>query len=169
MTSVNKWIGIGNLTKDPVTRHTQDGKPITSFSIACNETWKTKDGERKQKAEFVDIVIFSEGLCRVAGQYLRKGSKCYVSGKLVTRKWQDKNTGADRYSTEVVLQGYSAELVLLGASSGAQNAGQSDYDDAPAAARTGGNYANKDLARTTDPNDPSDPGNYGLDGDRVPF
>ena len=139
MSSINKWIGIGNLTRDPVTRRTQDGKPIVSFSLACNERWKDRDGTRQEKAEFVNIVIFSEGLCGVAEKYLRKGSKCYVSGKLTTRKWQDKS-GVDKYTTEVVLQGFNAELVLLDGNNRTQESGKGsyankdtiDWDDAPA-------------------------------------
>ena len=167
--SVNKVILIGNLGADPEIRNTQDGKPIANLSVATSESWKDKQtGERREKTEWHRVVIFNEGLARIAQQYLRKGSKVFLEGQLQTRKWQDKS-GADRYSTEVVLQGFNSVLTMLdSANSGAQNGGQSDYDDAPAPARTGGNYANKDLART-DPNDPSDPGNYGLDGDRVPF
>ena len=139
MSSINKWIGIGNLTRDPVTRRTQDGKPIVSFSLACNEQWKDRDGNRQEKVEFVNIVIFSEGLCGVAEKYLRKGSKCYVSGKLTTRKWRDQS-GVDKYTTEVVLQGFNAELVLLDGNNRAQEPGKGNYtrkdtidwDDAPA-------------------------------------
>ena len=138
MTSVNRVILIGNLTRDPEVRQTQSGGQVVSFSLACNESWIDKaSGQRKDKAEFVNIVIFSEGLGKVAASYLKKGSKCYVAGKLTTRKWTDKN-GADRYSTEVVLQGFQAELVLLdskptGASGGNHAKKQaSDWDDAPA-------------------------------------
>lgn len=132
MSSINKVILIGNLTRDPVTRRTQDGKPIVSFSLACNEQWKDRAGAKQERVEFINIVIFSEGLCGIAEQYLKKGSKCYVSGKLTTRKWIDQS-GADRYSTEVVLQGFNAELVLLDGKS----------DDAP---KSKGNYANKDTS-----------------------
>ena len=169
--SVNKIILIGNLGADPEIRNTNDGKPIANLSVATSESWKDKQtGERREKTEWHRVVIFNEGLARIAQQYLRKGSKVYLEGAIQTRKFQDKNTGADRYSTEVVLQGFNSVLTMLdSANSGAQNTGQSDYDDAPAPARAGGNYANKDLARPADPNDPSDPGNYGLDSDRIPF
>ena len=135
MTSVNRWIGIGNLTRDPEVRQTQSGGQVVSFSLACNESWIDKaSGQRKDKAEFVNIVIFSEGLGRVAASYLKKGSKCYVAGKLQTRKWTDKN-GADRYSTEVVLQGFQSELVLLDSKPAGGNYADkqvADWDDAPA-------------------------------------
>lgn len=135
MSSVNKVILIGNLTRDPVTRRTQDGKPIVSFSLACNETWKAKDGERKEKTEFINVVIFSEGLAGIAEQYLKKGAKVYVEGAIKTRKWTDQS-GADRYSTEIVLQGFHASLVLLGGNhekpKGNYANKEVDWDDAPA-------------------------------------
>ena len=111
--SVNKAIIVGNLTADPETRRTQDGRPIVNFSVATNETWRDKStGERREKAEFHRVVIFSEGLAKVAEQYLNKGSKVYLEGQIQTRKWQDQS-GADKYTTEIVLQGFNASLVLL--------------------------------------------------------
>ena len=111
--SVNKVILIGNLCADPEVRHMQDGRPVVNMRIATNETWKDKQtGERKERAEFHSLVIFNEGLCRIAEQYLHKGSKVYVEGQLQTRKWQDQN-GNDRYSTEVVLQGFNSALTML--------------------------------------------------------
>ena len=113
MSSVNKVTLIGNLGADPEIRHTQDGRSIGNLRIATSESWKDKaTGERKEKTEWHTVTIFSEGLCKVAEQYLKKGSKVYVEGQLQTRKWQDKD-GNDRYSTEVVLQGYNATLVML--------------------------------------------------------
>lgn len=113
MSSVNKCILVGNLGADPEIRHTQDGRPICNLRIATSESWRDKaTGERKEKTEWHTVVIFSEGLCKVAEQYLRKGSKVYLEGQLQTRKWQDKE-GNDRYSTEVVLQGFNATLVML--------------------------------------------------------
>ena len=164
--SVNKIILVGNLGADPEIRHTQDGKPIANLSLATSESWKTKDGERREKTEWHRVVIFNEGLAKIAQQYLRKGSKIYIEGSIQTRKWQDKS-GTDKYTTEVVLQGFNSVLTMLDSASKSE-AGQSDYDDspAPAATATRGNYANKQLA---DPNDPSDPGNYGLADDKVPF
>lgn len=121
--SVNKVILVGNLGADPDVRQTKDGKPIVNLSVATSENWKDRNtGERREKTEWHRVVIFSEGLARVAQQYLKKGSKVYVEGQLQTRKWQDKD-GADRYSTEVVLQGFNSTLTMLdgrrdGASSG---------------------------------------------------
>src|SRR4051812_2049374 len=112
--SVNKVILVGNLGKDPEIRRTQDGRPIANLSIATSETWRDKNtGERKEKTEWHRVVIFNEGLCKVAEQYLKKGSKVYLEGQLQTRKWQDKD-GAEKFSTEIVLQGFGGTLVMLG-------------------------------------------------------
>ncbi len=111
--SVNKVILVGNLGADPEVRRTQDGRPIVNLRLATSESWRDKaTGERKEKTEWHRVVIFNENLCRVAEQYLKKGSKVYIEGQLQTRKWQDQS-GADRYSTEVVLQGFRGELTLL--------------------------------------------------------
>ncbi|MEP1443686.1 MAG: single-stranded DNA-binding protein [Hyphomicrobiales bacterium] len=111
--SVNKVILVGNLGADPEIRRTQDGRPIANLSIATSESWRDKNsGERRDKTEWHRVVIFSEGLCKVAENYLRKGSKVYLEGQLQTRKWQDQQ-GQDRYSTEVVLQGYASNLTML--------------------------------------------------------
>ncbi len=111
--SVNKVILVGNLGADPEVRHTQDGRPIVNLRVATTESWRDKNtGERRERTEWHRVVIFSEGLCRVAEQYLRKGSKVYLEGQLQTRKWQDQS-GADRYSTEVVLQGFGSSLQML--------------------------------------------------------
>ena len=111
--SVNKVILVGNLGADPDVRQTQDGRPIVNLSIATSESWKDRvSGERREKTEWHRVVIFSEGLCRVAESYLRKGSKVYLEGQLQTRKWQDQS-GQDRYSTEVVLQGFNSNLTML--------------------------------------------------------
>lgn len=116
--SVNKVIIVGNLGADPEIRRTQDGRPIANLNIATSETWRDKSsGERKEKTEWHRVVIFNEGLCKVAEQYLKKGSKVYVEGALTTRKWQDKD-GQDRYSTEVVLQGFGGTLTMLDGPSG---------------------------------------------------
>src|SRR3954462_6373287 len=122
--SVNKVILIGNLGADPEIKRTQDGRPIANLSIATSESWRDKNsGERKEKTEWHRVVIFSEGLCRIAEQYLKKGSKVYVEGQLQTRKWTDKDN-IERYSTEVVLQNFNSSLTMLegrggGAGSGA--------------------------------------------------
>lgn len=111
--SVNKVILIGNLGADPEVRHTQDGRPIVNLRVATSESWRDKQtGERKEKTEWHRVVIFSEGLAKIAQQYLRKGSKVYLEGALQTRKWQDQS-GQDRYSTEVVLQGFNSALTML--------------------------------------------------------
>lgn len=111
--SVNKVILIGNLGADPEVRHTQDGRPIVNLRLATTESWRDKNsGERREKTEWHRVVIFSEGLARVAEQYLRKGSKVYVEGSLQTRKWEDQS-GQERYTTEVVLQGFNSTLTML--------------------------------------------------------
>jgi single-strand DNA-binding protein len=111
--SVNKVILVGNLGKDPEIRRTQDGRPIANLSIATSETWRDKaTGERKEKTEWHRVVIFNEGLCKVAEQYLKKGAKVYIEGALQTRKWTDQQ-GVEKYSTEVVLQGFNSNLTML--------------------------------------------------------
>ena len=111
--SVNKVILVGNLGKDPESRSFQNGGKVVSFSIATSENWKDKNsGERKDKTEWHNVSIFSEGLARVAEQYLKKGSKVYLEGQLETRKWQDKD-GNDRTTTEVVLRNFNSSMVLL--------------------------------------------------------
>jgi single-strand DNA-binding protein len=111
--SVNKVILIGNLGADPEIRRTQDGRPIANLRVATSESWRDKNtGERKEKTEWHRVVIFNEGLCKIAEQYLKKGSKVYLEGALQTRKWQDKD-GQDKYSTEVVLQGFNSQLTML--------------------------------------------------------
>jgi single-strand DNA-binding protein len=134
--SVNKVILIGNLGADPEVRRTQDGRPIVNLRVATSDTWRDKTtGERKEKTEWHRVVIFSEGLAKVAEQYLKKGSKVYLEGALQTRKWQDKD-GQDRYSTEVVLQGFNSQLTMLDrASSGGASAGEDFGSPGPTAAR----------------------------------
>lgn len=126
--SVNKVILVGNLGFDPEIRRTQDGRPIVNLRLATTDTWRDKNtGERKERTEWHRIVIFNENLCKVAEQYLKKGAKIYVEGQLQTRKWQDQS-GQDRYSTEVVLQGFNGQLTMLdragnGAGGGAGSGG----------------------------------------------
>jgi single-strand DNA-binding protein len=129
--SVNKVILIGNLGKDPEIRRTQDGRPIANLSVATSETWRDKNtGERKERTEWHRVVIFNEGLCRVAEQYLKKGSKVYLEGQLQTRKWQDQS-GQDKYTTEVVLQGFNSQLTMLdrAGSGGTSELGSDDRSD----------------------------------------
>ena len=116
--SVNKVILVGNLGKDPEIRRTQDGRPIANLSIATSETWRDKGtGERKEKTEWHRVVIFSEPLCKIVEQYLKKGAKVYIEGALQTRKWTDQS-GVEKYSTEVVLQGFNSTLTMLDGRSG---------------------------------------------------
>ena len=111
--SVNKVILIGNLGADPEIRRTQDGRPIANLRLATSESWRDKaTGERKEKTEWHRVVIFSEGLCKIAEQYLKKGSKIYIEGQLQTRKYNDKD-GVEKYSTEVVLQNFNSTLTML--------------------------------------------------------
>ncbi len=133
--SVNKVILVGNLGRDPEIRRTQDGRPIANLRIATSESWKDKNsGERREKTEWHTVVIFNENLCKVVEQYLRKGAKVYIEGQLQTRKWQDQQC-QDRYSTEVVLQGFNGTLTMLdgragaGAGGGLAEGSQSDYSD----------------------------------------
>ncbi|SFJ88379.1 single-strand DNA-binding protein [Sphingomonas sp. NFR04] len=121
--SVNKVILVGNLGRDPESRAFQNGGKVVELRIATSESWKDRNsGERKEKTEWHTVKIFSEGLANVAERYLRKGSKVYLEGQLQTRKWQDQS-GADRYSTEIVLQGFNAQMVLLDGPGGGQGAG----------------------------------------------
>ena len=127
--SVNKVILVGNLGKDPETRRTQDGRPIVHLSVATSDTWRDKNtGERRERTEWHRVVIFSEPLCRVAEQYLKKGAKVYLEGSLQTRKWQDQS-GQDKYTTEVVLQRFRGELTLLDSRSGGGEARESFPDE----------------------------------------
>ncbi len=132
--SVNKVILVGNVGKDPEIRRTQDGRPIANINLATSESWRDKNsGEKKERTEWHRVVIFNENLCKVVEQYVKKGSKLYIEGQLQTRKWTDQ-AGVEKYSTEVVLQGFGGTLTMLdgarnGASAGGGMAesGQSDY------------------------------------------
>ena len=114
MAGVNKVILVGNLGDDPESRSLNNGGEVVNLRVATSETWKDKDGQRQERTEWHRVVIFNENLGRVAKSYLRKGSKVYLEGQIQTRKWQD-NSGQDKYSTEVVLQRFRGELVLLDA------------------------------------------------------
>ena len=138
--SVNKVILVGNLGKDPESRSFQNGGKVVSFTVATSENWKDRNsGERKEKTEWHNVSIFSEGLARVAEQYLKKGSKVYLEGQLETRKWQDQS-GNDRYTTDVVLRNFNSSMVLLdgrgegggaggGFGGGRSSGGGGGYDD----------------------------------------
>ncbi|MEM7695606.1 MAG: single-stranded DNA-binding protein [Pseudomonadota bacterium] len=111
--SVNKVILVGNVGNDPEIRRTQDGRPIANISLATTESWRDKNtGDRREKTEWHRVVIFQEGLCRIVEQYVKKGSKLYIEGALQTRQWEDQQ-GQKRYSTEVVIQGFSGSLQML--------------------------------------------------------
>ena len=126
--SVNKVILVGNLGKDPEARSMNNGGEVVSFTLATSETWNDRDGNRQEKTEWHNVVIFNENLGKVAKNYLRKGQKAYIEGQLQTRKWTDQN-GNDRYTTEVVLQRFRGELVLLsGRESGGQGGGSGGGD-----------------------------------------
>jgi single-strand DNA-binding protein len=142
--SVNKVILVGNLGRDPESRTFQNGGKVVNLRIATSETWKDRaTGERKEKTEWHSVAIFNENLARIAEQYLRKGSKVYIEGQLQTRKWQD-NSGQERYSTEIVLQGFNGTLTLLdkagegGARGGSGGGGWSDDDPGYGGGSTGG-------------------------------
>ena len=127
--SVNKVILVGNLGADPEIKRTQDGRPIANLSVATSDSWRDKaTGERKEKTEWHRVVIFSEGLCKIAEQYLKKGAKVYLEGQLQTRKWQDKD-GKDRYSTEVVLQNFNSTLTMLDSRGGGGSMSPDAGDD----------------------------------------
>lgn len=111
--SINKVTLIGNLGADPEIRRTTDGRPVANLRIATSESWKDKNtGEKREKTEWHRVVCFNDGLCKVIEQYTKKGSKVYIEGQLQTRKWKDKD-GVEKYSTEVVMQGFNSTLVLL--------------------------------------------------------
>ena len=149
--SVNKVILIGNLGADPEIRHTQDGRPIANLRVATSESWRDKaTGERREKTEWHRVVIFNEGLAKIAEQYLKKGSKVYLEGSLQTRKWEDQQ-GQERYTTEVVLQGFNAQLTMLdgrqrdGMGEGEQRGGDFGRSGPLGGASKGGTAFNKEL------------------------
>lgn len=140
MAGVNKVILVGNLGKDPVVRATNDGSKIVSFSLATSETWRDKaSGERKEKTEWHNIVIFNENIGKVAEQYLRKGSKVFVEGQMQTRKWTDKDN-QEKYTTEVVIGRFKGELTLLDSrgEGGGGASGGGDYSGNAGGGRSAG-------------------------------
>jgi single-strand DNA-binding protein len=133
--SINKVILVGNLGADPEIRRTQDGRPIANLRIATSESWRDRNtGERREKTEWHRVVVFNEGLCKVIEQYLKKGAKLYIEGALQTRKWTDQS-GQERYSTEVVLQGFNSTLTMLDGRSGGGSpewsVGEPERNEAP--------------------------------------
>ena len=134
MAGVNKVILVGNLGEDPEVRALNNGGEVVNMRVATSEQWKDRDGNKQERTEWHRVVIFNENLGKVAKSYLKKGSKVYLEGQIQTRKWQDQS-GADRYSTEVVLQRFRGELVLLdsrgsGGGGGYGGGGGGDYGDA---------------------------------------
>lgn len=139
--SVNKVILIGKLGADPELRHTQDGRAIANLRVATSESWRDKStGERREKTEWHRVVIFNEGLAKIAEQYLKKGSGVYLEGQIQTRKWTDKEN-IERYSTEVVLQGFGATLTMLDSPKG-NGAGEHSQEEAPRQRRPAGTRSN---------------------------
>src|SRR5688572_9065614 len=158
--SVNKVILVGNLGRDPEIRRTQDGRPIAQLSVATSENWRDKTtGERKEKTEWHRVVIWNEGLAKIAEQYLKKGSKVYLEGSLQTRKYTDQQ-GVEKYSTEVVLQGFNAQLTML--------------DRAGASGGSGSDYGSDDDFGSSSPSRARQPATAGAGGkrdmdDEIPF
>ena len=128
MAGVNKVILVGNLGADPESRSFANGGEVVNLRVATSETWKDKDGNRQEKTEWHSVAIFNENLGRVAKSYLKKGSKVYLEGQLQTRKWQDQS-GNDKYTTEIVLQRFRGELVLLDSREGGGGGGSRDFGD----------------------------------------
>jgi single-strand DNA-binding protein len=163
--SVNKVILIGNLGADPEIKRTQDGRPIANLRIATSETWRDRNsGERKERTEWHRVVIFNEGLCRIAEQYLKKGAKVYIEGQLQTRKWTDQS-GAEKYTTEVVLQNFNSALTMLeGRSGGGGGAGYGPDDS------TGGDFGSSGPSSAAPRRAPAPPaaGRHDMDDD-IPF
>ena len=156
--SVNKVILVGNLGSDPEVRTFPNGGKVCNFSVATSERWKDKNtGEQREKTEWHRIAIFNDGLVRVAEQYLRKGSSVYLEGQLQTRKWQD-NDGRDRYSTEVVLQGFNSNLTMLGGRN--DNASDGGFSSRPSGGASGG------MSQPSSSGPSFDSGNS---GDDIPF
>ena len=127
--SVNKVILVGNLGRDPEIRRLNSGDPVANLSVATSESWKDKQsGERKERTEWHRVAILNENLAKIAEQYLKKGSKVYIEGQLETRKWQDQS-GAEKYTTEIVLRPFRGELTLLDGRDGGSGGSGGGYDD----------------------------------------
>ena len=162
--SVNKVILIGNLGRDPEVRNFQNGGKVCNLRIATSENWKDRNtGERRERTEWHSVSILNEGLVRVAEQYLKKGSKVYIEGQLRTRKWQDKD-GNDRYSTEVVQQGFGSTLTMLDGRNGAQDGGQGGYGGSgySQGGSQGGGYDSGSQGYGSD-------AGHSIDDDEIPF
>ncbi len=172
--SVNKVVLIGNLGKDPEVRRLNNGEQVCNLRLATTETWRDKaSGERKERTEWHQVVIFNENLVRVAEQYLKKGSKVYVEGQIQTRKWTDQS-GVEKYSTEIVLQRFRGEMVLLDSRGGGGGGGSSDYGDdsfGGGGGFGGGAIEGRSGGRSDAPKRPAAPAGAGrrMDDDEIPF
>jgi single-strand DNA-binding protein len=145
--SLNKVLIIGNLGADPEVRRMNSGGPVVNLRVACSESWRDKStGERREKTEWVSVVIFNDNLAKVAENYLKKGSKVYLEGSLQTRKWQDKD-GNDKFTTEVVLQKFRGELVMLDGAKGG-SAGEPSQQREPQGGRPSEDFTSDDLDDT---------------------
>ena len=167
--SVNKVILVGNLGADPEIRRLNSGDPVVNLRIATSETWRDKNsGERREKTEWHNVVIFNDNLAKVAEQYLKKGAKVYIEGQLQTRKWQDQQ-GQDRYTTEVVLQKFRGELQMLD-SRGEGGGGQVGYDRGGGSFQGGGRSDFGSSGPSSDRGGSSSGGGYSRDlDDEIPF
>ncbi|MFC4215285.1 single-stranded DNA-binding protein [Pseudophaeobacter arcticus] len=170
--SVNKVILIGNLGRDPEVRSFQNGGKVCNLRIATSENWKDRNtGERRERTEWHSVAIFNEGLVRVAEQYLRKGSKVYIEGQLQTRKWQDQS-GNDRYSTEVVLQGFGSTLTMLdgrGEGGGAGGGGGASYGGGQDSGYGGGGGYDSGAQQGGGFGGGSSGPSHNIDDDEIPF
>jgi single-strand DNA-binding protein len=164
--SVNKVILVGNLGRDPEVRSFQNGGKVVNLRIATSETWKDRNtGERKERTEWHSVAIFNENIARVAEQYLKKGSKVYVEGKLETRKWQDQS-GQDRYTTEVVIRQFGGELTLL---DGRDGGGDRDRFPADPGIYSGDDYGAPASSPRSGGGGPGGPGRSSNLDDEIPF
>jgi len=135
--SLNKVLLIGRLGADPEIKQMVNGKSVARLSLATSQTWKDKStGERKEKTEWHRVVVFNEGLVNVVKQYLKKGAQVYIEGQLSTRKWKDEKSGQDKYSTEVIIQGYNSSLTMLGSGMKNDNSSQAISNNSDEASQT---------------------------------
>ena len=135
--SLNKVLLIGRLGADPEIKQMVNGKNVARLSLATSQTWKDKNtGERKEKTEWHRVVVFNEGLVNVVKQYLKKGAQVYIEGQLSTRKWKDEKSGQDKYSTEVIIQGYNSSLTMLGSGMKNDNSSQAISNNSDEASQT---------------------------------
>ena len=161
--SINKVTLIGNLGADPEIKHTQDGRPIANLSVATTESWRDKaSGEKREKTEWHRVVVFGEGLVRVCENYLKKGSKIFVEGSLQTRKWQDKS-GNDKYTTEVVLQGFGGTLTMLDSRNSGGGGGGYNQDPGYGGGSSGGGGGSRQASAQEGPKE-----DFDMDDD-IPF